>query len=151
MDTHFDFTLLSVKEENQRDTIGTEKEFGEMDSHLRNVAYIAQEWMICHLVILINQIKYLCFMHRKQNVSNWLLLVNFLNKSYSFHQIGFHWIFTTNLIIVFFPAAFQKVFTVVYNKIRFFLKLEVNLIQRNVYQKVLHNCKGRSQICHCSS
>lgn len=43
MDTHFDFTLLSVKEENQRDTIGTEKEFGEMDSHLRNVAYIAQE------------------------------------------------------------------------------------------------------------
>ena len=48
-----------MKEENQRDKIGTEKEFEEMDSHLSNVAYIAQEWVISPLVILINQIKYL--------------------------------------------------------------------------------------------
>ena len=74
-----------MKEENQRDKIGTEKEFEEMDSHLSNVAYIAQEWVISPLVILINQIKYLCFVHRKQNVTG-----QFFNKSYSFHQIGFH-------------------------------------------------------------
>lgn len=96
-----------MKEENQRDKIGTEKEFEEMDSHLSNVAYIAQEWVISPLVILINQIKYLCFVHRKQNVSNSLLLVNFLINPTVFTRLDFIE-YLLQIYYCFFPCSIPK-------------------------------------------